>query len=129
MQVLGQKPLISPRLYMYCKLVANIELKGPRPPGRQFIVNYCCIRVLMYAKILKETEKHKLFCHIFIIGVILNEGGKAPWPSSWLRLCLNHWRIQKILVGDDKNFKHKTSKIRTCCNQARSQKFAMLRLF
>ena len=31
--------------------------------------------------------------------------------------------------GDDKNFKHKTSKIRMCCNQARSQKFAMERLF
>ena len=39
------------------------------------------------------------------------------------------WRIQKILVeGDDKNFKHKTTKIRMCCNQARSQKFAMERL-
>ena len=31
--------------------------------------------------------------------------------------------------GDDKNFKPKTSKIRMCCNQARSQKFAMERLF
>ena len=31
--------------------------------------------------------------------------------------------------GDDKNFKNKTSKIRMCCNQARSQKFAMERLF
>ena len=30
--------------------------------------------------------------------------------------------------GDDKNFKHKTSKIRMCCNQAHSQKFAMERL-
>ena len=31
--------------------------------------------------------------------------------------------------GDDKNFKHKTSNIRMCCNQARSQKFVMERLF
>ena len=31
--------------------------------------------------------------------------------------------------GDDKNFKHKTSKIRMFCNQARSQKFAMEQLF
>ena len=30
--------------------------------------------------------------------------------------------------GDDKNFKHKTSKIRMCCNQAHSQKFAIERL-
>ena len=43
---------------------------------------------------------------------------------------LDQWRIQKILVGgDDKNFKHKPSKIRMCCNQARSQKFAMEQLF
>ena len=31
--------------------------------------------------------------------------------------------------GDDKNFKHQTSKIWMCCNQARSQKFAMEQLF
>ena len=31
--------------------------------------------------------------------------------------------------GDDKNFKHKTSKIQMFCNQARSQKFAMEQLF
>ena len=31
--------------------------------------------------------------------------------------------------GDDKNFKHKISKIRMCCNQAHSQKFAMEGLF
>ena len=31
--------------------------------------------------------------------------------------------------GDDKNFKHKTSKIRMLCNQVRSQKFAMEQLF
>ena len=31
--------------------------------------------------------------------------------------------------GGDKNFKHKTSKIRMCCNQACSQKFAIKRLF
>ena len=48
-----------------------------------------------------------------------------------LQLCGPfQWRIQKILVGvDDKNFKHKTSKIWMCCNQVRSQKFAMERLF
>ena len=27
---------------------------------------------------LKETEKHRRFCHIFIIGVILIGGGPGP---------------------------------------------------
>ena len=48
----------------------------------------------------------------------------------FLLIVAHQWRIQKILVGEnDKNFKQKTSKIRRCCNQARSQKFAMERLF
>ena len=36
---------------------------------------------------------------------------------------------ENFVGGDDKNFKHKTSKIRMFCNQARSQKFAMEQLF
>ena len=48
---------------------------------------------------------------------------------SFSVISREQWRIQKILVGgDDKNFKHKTSKIRMFCNQAHSQKFAMKRL-
>ena len=35
-----------------------------------FIVNYCCTRVLLYAKMLKETgnEEPRFFCQIFVIG-------------------------------------------------------------
>ena len=38
-----------------------------------------------------ETEKHRLFCHIFIVGVILiGEGGAGPPAlTSWPRLCLS----------------------------------------
>ena len=37
-----------------------------------FIVNYYCTRVLLYAKMLKETENEetKLFCQISVIGGI-----------------------------------------------------------
>ena len=40
-------------------------------------VNYSCTRVLLYAKMLKETENEetRLFCHIFIIGGISIGGG------------------------------------------------------
>ena len=34
-----------------------------------------------------ETENHRLFCRIFIIGVISIEG--EPGPLPWLRLCLS----------------------------------------
>ena len=58
----------------------------------------------------------------FWIGLPQNES-RNIWGQG-------QWRIQKILVGgDDKNFNHKTSKIRMCCNQARSQKFVMEQLF
>ena len=58
-----------------------------------FIVNYCCTRVLLYAKILKEIENKetRLFCQIFVIGGILIEGARATWaiplatPSSVAR--------------------------------------------
>ena len=47
------------------------------------IVNYCCTRVLLSAKMLKkdETEETRLFCHIFVIGSIsIGECGRALWP-------------------------------------------------
>ena len=46
-----------------------------------FVVNYCCTRVLLYAKMLKETENDeiRLFCQIFVIGGISIEGARAPW--------------------------------------------------
>ena len=90
MQLLGHKLLISPRLLLACKLVAQIELRGPGPPCRQFIVNYCCTRVLLYAKMLKETEKHRFFVTFlslvpFQLGVRASLGYvcliAGPWHS------------------------------------------------
>ena len=48
-----------------------------------FVVDYCCMRVLLYAKMLQETENEetRLFCQTFVIGGILIEGARAPWAS------------------------------------------------
>ena len=48
-----------------------------------FIVNYCCTRVLLFAKMLKETENEetRLFCQICVIGGILIEWAQAPWAT------------------------------------------------
>ena len=61
----------------------KIELRryaGPPWLSVLFIVNYCCTRVLLYAKMLKETENRetRFFCQIFVIGGISIEGSRAP---------------------------------------------------
>ena len=45
-----------------------------------FIVNNCCMCVLMFAKMLKETENEetRFFCQIFAIGGISIKGA---WVS------------------------------------------------
>ena len=45
------------------------------------------MRVLLYAKMLKETETEetRLFCQIFVIGGISIEETRAPWATPWLR--------------------------------------------
>ena len=48
------KNLNSPRLLL--KLVGKIELRGPGPLVVNTVVNYRCTRVVLYAKMLKETE-------------------------------------------------------------------------
>ena len=47
-----------------------------------FIVNYCCTRVLLYAKMLKETENEKFFCQVLVIGGISIEESRAPWARD-----------------------------------------------
>ena len=56
-----------------------MNLGGLGPLVVNIIVNYCCARVLLYAKMLKETETEetRLFCHIVIIGGISIRGGGA----------------------------------------------------
>ena len=46
-----------------------------------FIVNYSYARVMLYAKVLIETEHEEtsLLCQIFVIGSISIEGARAPW--------------------------------------------------
>ena len=48
-----------------------------------FIVNYCCMRGLLYAKMLKETENEetRLFCRVFVIGGISIAGARASWAT------------------------------------------------
>ena len=47
-----------------------------------FIFDYCCMRVLLYAKMLKETENEEtmLFGQIFDIGGFSIEGPKPSGP-------------------------------------------------
>ena len=49
-----------------------------------FIVNYSSTRVLLYAKMLKETENEetRFFCQTFVIGDISIEGTRVPWATS-----------------------------------------------
>ena len=41
------------------------------------------MRVLVYAKMLKETENEetRFFCQIFVIGGISIDGARAPWVT------------------------------------------------
>ena len=47
------------------------------------MVNYYCTRVLLYAKMLKETENEetRLFCQTFVIGGISIEAARVPWAT------------------------------------------------
>ena len=40
------------------------------------------MRVLLYAKMLKETEVTSVFCDIFIIGSISTKAGEAGLPLA-----------------------------------------------
>ena len=48
--------------------------------SKLFIGTYCCARVLLYAKMLKETENEetRLFCQICVNGGISIEGARDP---------------------------------------------------
>ena len=44
---------------MHLNWLAKIELRGPGPPDRQIVVNYCFTRVLLCANMLREIESEK----------------------------------------------------------------------
>ena len=62
---------------MHLNRSAKIELRGLGPMVVNIIGNCCCTRVLLYAKILKETETEetRLCGQICIIGGISIGGG------------------------------------------------------
>ena len=62
----------------------KIELRGVGRAPRSsilFIANYCCTRVLLYAKMLKEIENEETrrFCQTFVIGGVSIVRARAPW--------------------------------------------------
>ena len=68
------------------KLIKKIELKGPEPLIVNIIVNYCCTRVLLYAKMLKKTADTKLFLlHIYHWWHL--DLGERPGPVPPLHLA------------------------------------------
>ena len=68
------------------KLVGKHEIEGARALWINIIIDYCCTNVLLYAKILKETEETIVFFVTFLSLVAFQlgggGGGRAPWASS-----------------------------------------------
>ena len=120
----------------WAKVMTNFVSSGRTPESlrKNFEDIFFLENVRNFREIYKILKRRPFFC--FALENAWNFRkiyefleGKPFFFWRSLPRCVQ-WRIQKILVrGDDKNFKHKTSKIRMCCNQARSQKFAMQRQF
>ena len=56
-------------------------MEGARAPWINIVVNYCCMRVLLYAKMLKETKAEEtiVFFVTFLLLVAFQlGGGRAP---------------------------------------------------
>ena len=65
------------------KLVGKNEIEGAWTPRINIIVNYCCTRVLLYAKMLTETETEEtiVFFVTFLSLVAFQVGGGGgPGP-------------------------------------------------
>ena len=62
--------------------LAKIKLRGPGP-WINIAVNYCCMRVLLYAKFLKETETEEtiVFSVTFLSLVAFQLGGGLSGPT------------------------------------------------
>ena len=74
-----QRGELSVITIIHLNWLANIELRGPGPPGSQY---YC--KLLLYEctvarkKCFKKLKKNWPFCHIFIIDGISIGGGEGP---------------------------------------------------
>ena len=71
---------------MHLNWLPKIELRGPGPQIVIIIVSYCYTRVLLYTKIVKETETEET---IDFFNSIQLGGGLNCGLSLWLRLCVN----------------------------------------
>ena len=85
--------------FIHFNWLAKSNWWGPGLLVVNIIGSYYCTRVLLYAKVQKETENEetKLFCHIFIIGgILIGEGRADPFrvildfPLAWV-LDFCHW--------------------------------------
>ena len=77
------------------KLVGKHEIEGARALWINIIIDYCCTRVLLYAKMLKETEETIVFFVTFLSLVAFQLGGAGPLgpplatPMNSKQIC-NH---------------------------------------
>ena len=68
--------------FIHLNWLAKIAFMGPGPPNRQIVVNYFLTRLLLYAKMLRETETEKTigFFVTFLSLVAFQSGvGRNPW--------------------------------------------------
>ena len=65
--------------------LAKSNYGGPRLLVVNIIGNYCCMRVLLYAKILKKTENKetRLFVTFLLLVAFRFWGTRAPCPPSY----------------------------------------------
>ena len=93
---------------MHLNWLAKFGLMGPGPLVVNIIVNYCCTRVLLYAKMLKETETEetRIFCHLSIISDISIGGCSwaplaTPMLVGMLRIHLAVFESKRHLLYND----------------------------
>ena len=70
------------------------------PHGHQIVVIYCWTRVLLYAKMLNDTEKHRLLCHILSLVYCchFNWGG-GPLAPPLATLVFERWAPGTVPYG------------------------------
>ena len=64
-------------------MIGKNSIEGARAPSINIVVNYCCTRVLLYAKMLKETKAEKtiVFFVTFLSLVAFQLGGEGSMGS------------------------------------------------
>ena len=72
---------------MHLNWLKKLNSRGPGPwlSNVNIIVNYCCTRVLLHAKMLEETKETLDFL-LLVVFLLRGSQGLCP-PPPWLRLC------------------------------------------